>query len=131
MDIVLLIARLVLALIFVLAGLAKLADRKGSRQAVADFGVPAVLAAPIGVLLPLAELVVGASLIPASTAWWGAVGALALLLLFVVGIGINLARGRKPECHCFGQLHSGPAGWSTASAKRGPGCRCSFCGLGK
>jgi hypothetical protein len=36
-----------------------------------------------------------------------------LLLLFVVGIGLNLARGRHPDCHCFGQLHSAPAGWST------------------
>ncbi len=113
MNAALLAARLVLALVFVVAGLAKLADRKGSRQAVADFGVPAVVGAPIGVLLPVAELVVGAALLPASTAWWGALGALGLLVLFVVGISINLARGRKPKCHCFGQLHSGPAGWST------------------
>jgi len=33
--------------------------------------------------------------------------------VFVAGIGINLARGRKPDCHCFGQLHSAPAGWKT------------------
>jgi thiol-disulfide isomerase/thioredoxin len=33
--------------------------------------------------------------------------------LFVVGISINLARGKKPDCHCFGQLHSAPAGWKT------------------
>src|ERR671933_3073293 len=56
---------------------------------------------------------VAAALIPTSTAWWGAIGALALLLLFVAGIGINLARGHKPDCHCFGQLHSSPAGWKT------------------
>jgi hypothetical protein len=31
---------------------------------------------------------------PATTAWWGAIGAFALLSLFVVGISINLARGR-------------------------------------
>jgi hypothetical protein len=58
-------------------------------------------------------LVVAATLLPASTAWWGALGALALLSVFVAGIGINLARGRTPECHCFGQLHSAPAGWKT------------------
>jgi peroxiredoxin len=75
-----------------------------------DFRVPAALAALFGLLLPLAELAVAAALVPASTAWWGAVGALALLLLFVVGLGANLARGRKPDCHCFGQLHSAPAG---------------------
>jgi thiol-disulfide isomerase/thioredoxin len=38
---------------------------------------------------------------------------LALLSVFVVGITYNLARGRKPDCHCFGQLHSAPAGWKT------------------
>jgi thiol-disulfide isomerase/thioredoxin len=71
------------------------------------------VAAALGLVLPLAELAVAATLLPASTAWWGALGALALLLLFVVGISINLARGKKPECHCFGQLHSAPAGWRT------------------
>jgi methylamine dehydrogenase accessory protein MauD len=53
------------------------------------------------------------ALLPAAWAWWGALGALVLLLLFVAGIGFNLARGRTPECHCFGQLHSEPVGWPT------------------
>src|SRR5215208_7419515 len=113
MDVVLLIARLLLASVFVIAGAAKLADRSGSRQALIDFGVPTILARPLGILLPLAELAVAAALIPASTAWWGAAGALALLLLFLAALGANLARGRNPECRCFGQLHSEPAGWKT------------------
>jgi uncharacterized membrane protein YphA (DoxX/SURF4 family) len=105
MDTVLLLARLLLASVFALAGLAKLADRDGSRQAIIDFGLPAALATPLVLLLPLAELAVALALVPAWSAWWGAVGALTLLMLFVLGISINLARGRKPECHCFGQLH--------------------------
>lgn len=113
MDAALLIARLLLALVFVVAGVAKLADRAGSRQAAVDFGVPVSLATPLGILLPLAELAVAAALIPTITAWWGALGAFALLLVFAAGIGINLARGRQPDCHCFGQLHSAPASWST------------------
>src|SRR5215208_121017 len=113
MDAALLISRLLLAALFSLAGVAKLSDLKGSRKAITEFGLPAVLASPLALLLPLAELGVGAALIPASSAWWGALGALGLLLLFVVGISINLARGRKPDCHCFGQLHSAPAGWKT------------------
>src|SRR5918999_4688404 len=113
MDAALLIARLVLAAVFTLAGVAKLADLKGSRQAIIEFGLPAVVASPLALLLPLAELGVGAALIPASSAWWGALGALGLLVLFVMGISINLARGRTPDCHCFGQLHSAPAGWKT------------------
>jgi len=113
MPFALLSVRLLLAAVFAVAGLAKLADRPGSRQAIIDFGVPTLLARPLGVLLPLAELVVVVALIPTISAWWGALGALALLLLFVVGISYNLARGRTPDCHCFGQLHSTPAGWST------------------
>src|SRR5215208_2566598 len=113
MNVALLTARLLLALVFAVAGVAKLADREGSQQAIVDFGVPSAIAAPLGLLLPLAELTVAATLLPASTAWLGALGALALLSVFVVGITYNLARGRKPECHCFGQLHSAPAGWKT------------------
>lgn len=98
---------------FGVAGVAKLADRAGSRRALVDFGVPSALASPLGILLPFAELAFAIALLPLSTAWIGAVGALALLLLFVVAIGINLARGRQPDCHCFGQISSSPAGWST------------------
>jgi len=104
---------LVLALVFALAGVTKLADRAGTTRAILDFGVPALLASPLALLLPVCEVAVATALVPAATAWWGAVSALILLLLFVVGIGINLARGRKPECHCFGQLHSAPAGPKT------------------
>jgi hypothetical protein len=50
---------------------------------------------------------------PSSHILVGRFGALSLLLLFVVGIGANLARGRKPDRHSFGQLHSAPVGWST------------------
>lgn len=113
MNIALLIARVLLAAVFLVAGVTKLADRKGSRQALIDFGVPTPLAAPGGLLLPLAELAVAGALIPVASAWWGAIGALALVLLFLLGIAYNLARGRSPNCHCFGQLYSKPIGRST------------------
>lgn len=105
----LLITRLLLAAIFVLARVAKLADRAGSRRAFIDFDVPVSLALTVGgILLPLTELAVMAALIPAPSAWWGAFGELVLLLLFITGI--NLAHGREPDCHRFDQLHSSPAG---------------------
>ena len=43
----LVLARTGLALVLGTAGLAKLADRPGSRQALLDFGVPARLAGPL------------------------------------------------------------------------------------
>jgi hypothetical protein len=64
---------LLLAVVFVAAGAAKLADHARSRQAVADFGVPS-LATLLATLPPLAELAVVAALIPAASAWWGAWG---------------------------------------------------------
>lgn len=113
MALALLLARLALAIVFLVAGLAKLADRAGSRQAMLGFGVPVVLAGPFGLFLPIAEIATAIALIPRGSARVGAVAALTLVLLFCLGIAISLARGEAPDCHCFGQLHSAPAGWST------------------
>jgi hypothetical protein len=106
----LLLAQLVLVTVFATAAIAKLRDRTGTREAVAEFGVPSRLAGPLSALLPAAELAVALALIPARTSVWGALGGLVLLLAFSAAISVNLARGRAPDCHCFGQLHSSPAG---------------------
>jgi peroxiredoxin/uncharacterized membrane protein YphA (DoxX/SURF4 family) len=113
MDTALVLARLLLAGVFVVAGIAKLLDRQGSRQAVIDFGVPVRIALPVAILLPIAELVVAVLLLFKATAWYGGIGASVLLLAFLVAIAISMARGKHPDCHCFGQLHSEPAGWPT------------------
>ena len=63
----LLIARVLLAGIFTVAGITKLADRSGSRQAIIGFGLSSSIAGQLGVLLPLAEFAVAIALIPAST----------------------------------------------------------------
>lgn len=113
MSSVVLVGRLVLAAVFLTAGIAKLLDLPGSRRALVQFGVPERVAAVGGPLLPLAEIAVAAVLLPVASATAGAVAALLLLLVFVGGIGSALASGRQPDCHCFGQLHSAPAGPST------------------
>jgi len=102
--------RLVLAAVFLTAGVGKLLDLAGSRRAVRDFGVPERAADVIGTVLPLAELATGIALVFVPTARWGALVALLLLLAFVGGIGRALVRGEQPDCHCFGQIHSAPAG---------------------
>ena len=83
MDAVLLIARLALAAVFVLAGVGKLLDLKGSQEAVKNFGVPESLARPAGLALPVVELAIAALLIPSSTALYGAIAAFLLMLLFI------------------------------------------------
>ncbi len=108
-------ARLFLAVVFALAGITKLFDRAGTTQSIIDFGAPAVAARPVAWLLPLWELACAAMLMVPITARWGAVATFATLLVFIAAIAISLARGRRPDCHCFGQLHSKPVGWTTVA----------------
>src|SRR2546425_9677417 len=115
MSVVLLLARLLLATVFAVAGIAKLLDRAGSRKSAGDFGVPTFLAKPLAFVLPLVELACSVALLRGRWAWFGASGALAMLSVFIAAIAVSLARGRKPDCHCFGQLHSAPIGWTTLS----------------
>lgn len=105
--------RLLLAAVFAVAGAAKLRDADGSRGALEDFGVPSRLAGPGGVLLPLAEIAIAVGLLFPPSARWAALAAVVLLAAFVGAIANALAHGRTPDCHCFGQLHSEPAGRST------------------
>jgi methylamine dehydrogenase accessory protein MauD len=112
-SVTLALTRLGLAAVFAVAGVAKLRDREGTRKALVDFGASGRIVGPVAVALPVAELATAALLLPARTAVYGGVGALSLLALFSVAIAWNLMRGRAPECHCFGQLHSSPASWKT------------------
>lgn len=106
----LLAARLGLAAVLAVAAAAKLADLRGSREALLGFGVPKRLVASFAVVLPLAELAAAGALLPGASARVGAVATLALFVAFAAAIGVQLARGRTPDCHCFGRLHSSPAG---------------------
>jgi thiol-disulfide isomerase/thioredoxin len=113
MNAAVLTVRLGLAAMFAVAGIAKLRDRAGTRTAVFEFGVPERLTPGVAWLLPSAELAAAALLLFAPAAAAGAALGLALLATFTAAIGIALARGRAPDCHCFGQLHSSPAGAKT------------------
>ena len=138
METVLLVIRLAIAALFLVAGLAKLADAAGTRQAIVEFGLPDVFARPAAVLLPWAEVAIAVALIPVSSSGWGAGAALILLSVFTAAIAVNLVRGRTPACHCFGQIHARPIGpltlvrngvFAVAAAflvSLGPGPACSL-----
>ncbi|MCV7412694.1 thioredoxin family protein [Mycobacterium florentinum] len=104
-------ARLVLAGMFAVAALAKVADRGGARQAVTAFGVPRAAAALVATAMIATEFGVAALLITQPRA--GAGAALVVLAGFAAAALANLVRGRRPDCHCFGRLSSGPLGWPT------------------
>ncbi len=108
-----LIARLLLVGVFGVAGAAKLRDRPGSLQALLGFGLPELLAGPVAVLLPLTELTVAALLVVPASARWSAGAAAVLATVFALAIAHALRNGRRPDCHCFGRLHSSQAGAAT------------------
>ena len=110
MDEAALAARLVLAAVFALAAVAKLADREGAREAMSGLGAPARLAPALAWAVPVAELATAALLVPGATADVGATAALILLLTFSSAIAAALARGERPDCHCLGRLRRAPAG---------------------
>jgi methylamine dehydrogenase accessory protein MauD len=110
---IVLAARLVVAIVLLVASLAKLADRPGSRKAVEAFGVPRALAGVVAGLLPVLELTAAALLLVTATARIGAGVALGLFAVFSASITRSIIRGDSPDCHCFGQLHSSPAGPKT------------------
>src|SRR3954453_10465858 len=114
MDAAALAARLLLAGVFLVAGVGKLADLPGFRGTLRGFGFGFGLGgrlARIGpVAPPIAEMAPAAALLVQPLAIWGAGGALVLLAIFTGAIVNALARGDAPDCGCFGALHSAPVG---------------------
>lgn len=105
--------RVLLAAVFALAGIAKLMDLPGSRQAMRDFGISDSVADLAGLALPLTELLAAVLLLIGPTAQVGGALAFALLIAFIAGIVNALRHGVAPDCHCFGQLYSAPADQTT------------------
>lgn len=111
-----LVARLLLALVFVISAVSKLRDGAAWRTAVQDFGVPAPVVRPVAAVLPYLELACAVLLVcadPAATV--GAVAALVLLTAFTLAIVANLLLGRRPDCHCFGAVGDGGISWRTVA----------------
>lgn len=113
MPLLIALVRLMLSLVFGVAGITKLSDQKGTREAIMNFGAPKAAAPSIAVVLPIIELAIAIGLLFSATAWLSALAAVLVLGIFVVAISINLAQGKTHECHCFGQIYSRPLGWST------------------
>jgi thiol-disulfide isomerase/thioredoxin len=113
MHLLLLLARLTLSFVLGAAAIGKFADLPGARSSLEGFGLPKALARPLGLALPLAEAAIALALLPLASAWLGALAALALIGAMLAVVSVNLAQGRRPQCHCFGQIHSEPIGWRT------------------
>jgi uncharacterized membrane protein YphA (DoxX/SURF4 family) len=113
MPVIIVLIRIALSAVFAVAGVTKVLDPRGTREAMKNFRSPEALAPVLSFVLPIAELAIAVGLLVDRTTGVSALAALLVLGLFIVAISVNLARGRTHDCHCFGQLYSRPLGWST------------------
>jgi uncharacterized membrane protein YphA (DoxX/SURF4 family)/thiol-disulfide isomerase/thioredoxin len=115
MDAVLLAARLLLAGVFLVSGVAKLFDRDAVQAAAVRLGVPDRVSATVAVLLAPVEIALAVGLVVPRAASAAAWTAAALLLVFVVLVARPVLTGQEVECHCFGALNRSPTGaWALA-----------------
>jgi hypothetical protein len=98
------VARLALAAIFTGSALTALRDLKLHAAIVEQYRIlPAGLASPVALALPLLSVAAAVLLLAAPLASWGAMLSFALLSSFTGAIGVNLARGRRDiDCGCGG-----------------------------
>lgn len=108
------IASVALGVTFLISGVSKLRDPGAFLLGVLDYRVlPPRLARLYGRILPFAELVCGLALVAGLWSLIASIFAAALLVSFLLAVTINLARGRRLDCHCFGSRQSEPLGWTT------------------
>lgn len=101
------VCAIVLGVVLSAAGAAKIRmGRQWSIQARA-MGAPILIAA----ILPWLEIFVGALLIARWQPWSMGLVAMFLIAAFSGVIIVNLIRGRRPVCACFGTWSAQPLGW--------------------
>lgn len=101
-EMTLLVLRLVVAAVLARAAIGKLLDRDAAHDGARALGVPARLAEPVAIALPIAELALALGVLVTPVAGPAGIVAALLLAAFSALIGANLARGRRPACNCFG-----------------------------
>jgi putative oxidoreductase len=104
MDAVVLAIKFALALVFVAAAVAKLADPTSFRRTLPLHGVPGPLVGAVAIAVPVVELAVAVALVPAELSPWGAIAAFVLLAVFTGAAALARARDIQAECDCFGPL---------------------------
>lgn len=98
-----LLARVVAGGVWITAGAVKLPDPAQSVDAVRAYQLlPGSLVQPVGQLLPVIEIVVGATLVLGLLTRGSAIVSALLFTAFIIGIASVWARGISIDCGCFG-----------------------------
>lgn len=97
------VARVTLGLVFAPSGARKLRDLRSFTRGLRDYGLlPARLTMPVARLIAVAETLLGLCLLAGVAVTLAGAAVAFLLACFIVGMGVNLRRGRNIDCNCFG-----------------------------
>jgi uncharacterized membrane protein YphA (DoxX/SURF4 family) len=98
------VARLVLGVVWIVAGLSKADDLAASVRAVRAYQLlPDAAAEVVGAGLPFAEIALGLLLVAGLGTRAAAIATGVLMAVFVVGIVSAWSRGLRIDCGCFGE----------------------------
>jgi uncharacterized membrane protein YphA (DoxX/SURF4 family) len=98
-----LVLRVAVGILFIWAGSAKIGHADLLAAEIAAFGlVPHALIAPLALLLPFCEVLLGAYLVLGLYTRVAALIAVVQLAIFATAIGSAVARGLSLSCGCFG-----------------------------
>jgi uncharacterized membrane protein YphA (DoxX/SURF4 family) len=109
------VARWLVGLVFIYASLHKIEDPAAFAKTVYGYGLfPASFVNLIAIVLPFVELITGIALLIGVMPRAAASIVLIMLVMFIVVISINLARGHEFDCGCFKSANdSGESPWVT------------------
>lgn len=103
---------IILGVCFLAAALPKLRHPKGFVLVVLEYRIlPLRLSRVYARFLPPLECLAGLLLLSGIAVRSAAIILSLFLISFIIGVGINMGRGRTLECHCFGQTTKRMIGW--------------------
>lgn len=95
------IAAILMAAVFLVAGIWKISDPERVGVMLAQLKVPQELSLPLAICLGIAETFTGILLLLPRFRRWGSIAATFLLLAFMVYIGVHYSELRGADCSCF------------------------------
>jgi uncharacterized membrane protein YphA (DoxX/SURF4 family) len=106
--------RLALGVVILAAALPKIADPGSFAVDIHNYRLlPAVLENVAALTLPWIELVAGVALVLNLAPKAGTLVAGGLMVVFLIAIGLAVARNLDIECGCFGTYDASRTGWAT------------------
>lgn len=110
-DLLLLIARVIPAAVFIFAGIEKIADPKSFAGAILEYKLfPLVIVNISAIILPWIELVAGILLLFGIRIKENLFITGSLLVFFIIIVSVSLLRGLIIDCGCFGTHNAQSAG---------------------